>query len=474
MGDYRTKSGLIEEIEKRANLFIQEFDDIDEGNKDKKVKDVLRTPAQMLAYQLGWMHLLLDWEKDEKSGIEVVTPTPEYSWNHLTLLYQKFYKEYAEYSLEELCGMFRETVHQIVQLVESYTDEELFTPGGRKWAATTPANWPVGKWIYNNTVASFKSFRTRIRRWKKNNEIGRGILEKAMEIGRSVIPDGEVATYIPELGKADKNKLGIFIHTVDGQKYSIGNTDERFTIQSISKIISYALVLESYDFNYVFEKVGMEPSGEAFNSLIELDLNSNRPFNPMINSGALTVASLLLPKFSFDDIHAISRRLCMDPDIGFDEDVYNSEMSHISRNRAIAYLLESKGIIENNVEDTLKLYTKLCSMTVTAETLANFGLVLANGGINPVNGFRMLSEPVVKIIKTIMLTCGMYDSSGEFAVRVGIPTKSGVGGGLLSAVDKAMGIGIFGPSLDEKGNCIAGKAVLEYLSNKLDLHFLNR
>ena len=472
---YMNSSDLIREVEKWANLFIQEFDDIEEGSKDRHVKDVLRTPAQMLAYQIGWMQLLLSWEEKELNGEVVHTPAPNYNWDNLSLLYEKFYQDYEDYSLEELCKLFREVEGQIVDLIKRLDEKTLFTPGVRNWAASTLGNWPISKWIHNNTVASFKSFRTRIRRWKRNNEIDNTVLEEALEIGKKEIPKGNVATYIPELGKADKNQLGIFIYTADGRKYAIGDTDKRFTIQSISKIINLALVLESFDNNLVFQKVGMEPSGEAFNSLIDLDINNNnRPFNPMINSGALTVASFLLEKFTFEDVLKITRQLCMDPDIGFDEDVYNSEMNNISRNRAIAYLLESKNIIENDVEETLKLYTKICSMTVTAESLANFGMVLANDGVNPETGYRMLSESAVNIINTIMLTCGMYDSSGEFAVRVGIPTKSGVGGGLLSAVNKTMGIGIFGPSLDEKGNCIAGNAVLEYLSKKLGLHFLNK
>ena len=296
------------------------------------------------------------------------------------------------------------------------------------------------------------------------------ILETALEKGRQSIPDGNVATYIPELGKSDKNKLGLCIMTKEGKRYSIGDTEDRFTIQSISKIISLALALEHCGFDHVFSKVGMEPSGEAFNSLVELDLNSNKPFNPMINSGALTISSLLLPKLTFSDMLLYSRKLCLDPDIQFNESVFQSEMSHLSRNRAIAYLLESKGIIDNDVEDTLKLYTKMCSLDVTAESLAGLGLVLAMGGVNPETGERLLSPSVVQIVKTIMLTCGMYDGSGEFAVHVGIPTKSGVGGGLLSVVDKQMGIGIYGPSLDEKGNCIAGRPLLEYLSSELNLH----
>lgn len=299
------------------------------------------------------------------------------------------------------------------------------------------------------------------------------ILEEAMEKGREQIPYGEVASYIPELSKANKNHLGLCICTKDGRKYSMGDTNVRFTIQSISKIITLAVALEAYGFDKVFDKVDVEPSGEAFNSLIDLDLSSNKPFNPMINSGALTVTSLLLPKTTFSEMKLFARKLCMDPEIELDKDVYHSEKANISRNRAIAYLLESKGIIENDVEDTLDLYTKMCSLSVTAESLANLGLILANDGIDPNTGTRLLKTSTVHTIKTIMLTCGMYDSSGEFAVYVGIPTKSGVGGGLVSTVDKEMGIGVFSPSLDEKGNCIAGRPLLQHLSRELKLHIFD-
>ena len=300
------------------------------------------------------------------------------------------------------------------------------------------------------------------------------ILEEAIQLGKEAIPHGEVASYIPELSKADKSHLGLCIFTKDGRRYTIGNSDVRFTIQSISKIITLAIALEACGAEEVFSKVDVEPSGEAFNSLIDLDLKSNKPKNPMINSGALTVTSLLLNKTTFSEMMLISRKLCQDPDMYLDKAVFNSERANISRNRAIAYLLESKGIIESDVEDTLDLYTKMCSLTVTAESLANLGMVLANDGIDPQTGTRLLKTETVHIIKTIMLTCGMYDSSGEFAVHVGVPTKSGVGGGLVSTVDKEMGIGIYSPSLDEKGNCIAGRPILELLSKELRLHIFER
>lgn len=298
----------------------------------------------------------------------------------------------------------------------------------------------------------------------------REVLKQAIEEGRKEIIHGETASYIPELGNVDKNHLGVCIYTRDGEIYKTGDTDIRFTIQSISKVISLAAALEVCGFDKVFEKVGMEPSGDAFNSLVKLDLSSNYPYNPMINSGAIAVASYLMPRLSFEEMLLFSRKLCLDPDIVLDEKVYLSEMTHSARNRAIAYLLESKEIIDSDVEKSLELYVKMCSLGVTAESLAGLGMVLAGGGLHPATGERLLDANVVRVVKTIMLTCGMYDGSGEFAVKVGVPSKSGVGGGILSVVEKRMGIGIYGPSLDQKGNSIAGGHMLRYLSEKLRLH----
>lgn len=296
------------------------------------------------------------------------------------------------------------------------------------------------------------------------------ILEEALKKGQEYVERGECASYIPELARADKKKLGVCLYTRSTDKYTAGDTKDRFTIQSISKVISLAAALELCGFEKVFEKMNMEPSGDAFNSLVKLDLTSDKPFNPMINAGAITTAGYLQPLVSFEDMLKYARKLCMDDGIVMDEKVYQSEMSHCSRNRAIAYLLQSKGILEADVEKSLDLYIRMCSLSVTAESLAGLGLVLANGGLHPETGTRMIDADAVRVAKTIMMTCGMYDGSGEFAVRVGIPSKSGVGGGILSVVEKQMGIGIYGPSLDSKGNSIGGQRMLEYLSKELKLH----
>lgn len=299
------------------------------------------------------------------------------------------------------------------------------------------------------------------------------VLEHALEFGKQFIAQGECASYIPELARADKNDIGVCVMLKSMDRYSVGDTKTRFTIQSISKVISLLLALQHCGFDRVFEKMSMEPSGDAFNSLLKLDMASDKPFNPMINAGAITTIGYLAPSVSFEDMLEYARRICLDDGIVIDRKVYESEMANCARNRAIAYLLQSKGILEGNVERILELYVKMCSLSVTAESLAGLGTVLATGGRHPETGARLADADAVRVVKTIMMTCGMYDGSGEFAVRVGVPSKSGVGGGILAVVEKRMGIGIYGPSLDRKGNSIAGCRILEYLSKELNLHMFS-
>ena len=298
----------------------------------------------------------------------------------------------------------------------------------------------------------------------------KGVIEKAMNLAREEIPKGAVATYIPELGKEDPHQLGICLYPLKGEKICLGDYDKRFTMQSVSKVIMLIVALEVCGLKPVFRKVCMEPSGEAFDSLVELEVSDSKPYNPLINSGALAVCGLLLPEVSFQDMLRYTRNVCSDPGIELNEAVFDSEMKTCSRNRSIAYLLESKGIITTDVEDTLRFYTKMCSMNVTAESLANLGKKLANDGVCNLDGKRYMSSRTARIAKTLMLTCGMYDGSGSFAIKVGIPTKSGVGGGLLSVSDKRAGIGVFGPALDAQGNSIAGCKLLREISNELRLN----
>ena len=295
----------------------------------------------------------------------------------------------------------------------------------------------------------------------------------AWEYGREFLLQGKVADYIPELGKANPVYLGLCIMTPDGARIEYGDTEQRFTLQSISKVIVLAVALQHLGFDAVFSRVMMEPSGDAFNSILKLDLASNRPYNPMINAGAIEVVSMLTTRFTFEQLLEYTRLLCKDPDIVLDEAVYESERKTGDRNRAIAYLLRSKGVLAGDAMKTADLYFHLCSMSVNARSLAGLGLVIANGGVDPDSGRRLLDERVVRVVKTMMLTCGMYDGSGEFAVRVGIPAKSGVGGGIMGCVENRMGLGTYGPALDDKGNSIGGRQTLEHLSRALHLHIFD-
>ena len=182
------------------------------------------------------------------------------------------------------------------------------------------------------------------------------------------------------------------------------------------------------------------------------------------------LCGLLIPELSFQDVLRFTRNICSDPEVDLNEAVYDSEMKTCSRNRSIAYLLQSKGILNKDVADTLRFYTKMCSMSATADSLSNLGAILANDGVCGETGKRFMSSRTARIAKTLMLTCGMYDGSGTFAIKVGIPTKSGVGGGLLSVSDKRAGLGVFGPALDTQGNSIAGCKLLREISNDLRLN----
>lgn len=295
----------------------------------------------------------------------------------------------------------------------------------------------------------------------------------AWEYGREFLLQGKVADYIPELGKANPVYLGLCIMTPDGKTIEYGDVDRRFTMQSICKVVSLATALQHEGFDKVFSHVMMEPSGDAFNSILKLDTSSNRPYNPLINAGAIEVVNLLAPTFAFGELLDFVRAICMDDGITLDEAVYHSESATGDRNRAIGYLLKSKEVLEGDVLETVDLYFKLCSLSVTARSLAGLGLILANGGVNPRTGIRLLSSRTVRTVKTLMLTCGMYDGSGEFAVRVGLPAKSGVGGGIMACVERKMGIGTYGPALDEKGNSIGGKYTLEYLSREMHYHIFD-
>ena len=299
------------------------------------------------------------------------------------------------------------------------------------------------------------------------------ILDTIIDKNRHWTKEGTVASYIPELSKSDGEALGICVTTLDGEEFFAGDCETKFTIQSISKVVTLMLAIIDNGVDYVFTKIGMEPTEAAFNSIINLENNNDqKPINPMINAGAIAIVSLVTgdtAEEKFNRILKFTRKITGNPDININENVYASEKATGDRNRSLAYFMKSTGVIEGDVEDVLEVYFRQCSMEVTCRDIARIGAMLANAGVIISNNERVISREATRIIKTIMVTCGMYDGSGNFAVHIGIPAKSGVGGGIMAAVPRRMGVGIVGPSLDEKGNSIGGIKVLEELSKELDL-----
>ncbi|MEY2194241.1 glutaminase A [Neobacillus sp. BF23-41] len=298
-------------------------------------------------------------------------------------------------------------------------------------------------------------------------------LRRLVEEAKRYTKDGKVADYIPELAKANPGDLSIAINYPDGRCFSAGDIDKKMTLQSISKVISLALVLMERGFHYVFERVGMEPTGDPFNSIAKLEtMAPAKPLNPMINAGALVVTHMIKGdsvEDRFNRLLGFIRELSGDPSVGYSEKVARSEFESADLNRALCYFLKQHKIITEDVETLLDLYTKQCAVEMNCLDLARIGMIFAMDGVDPLNGKRFMPDDVARICKTFMVTCGMYNASGEFAIKIGIPAKSGVSGGIMGAVPGKFGIGIFGPALDEKGNSVAGLKLLELLSRNYRL-----
>jgi glutaminase len=290
----------------------------------------------------------------------------------------------------------------------------------------------------------------------------------------SSLQEGEPASYIPELASVDPDRFAIAAVTLDGQQVLVGDVEHQFTIQSISKLLVYGLALERLGRRAVLEKVGVAPTGDSFNA-IELEESTNRAPNPMVNAGAIAVTDLVAGDSLDDGIETLrsmfERYLGRRPEI--DRDVWESERATGNRNRAIAYLMLSRGIVRGDVEATLDLYFAQCSVLVTAADLAVIGATIANNGRHPLTGEQIVSRAVTRDMLTVALTCGMYDYAGEWAYSVGIPAKSGVGGGILGMLPGAGGIATFSPRLDEIGNSVRGLRVFEELSEEFELHLFD-
>jgi glutaminase len=285
---------------------------------------------------------------------------------------------------------------------------------------------------------------------------------------------GAVADYIPPLALADPDHFGITVTTTEGHSYEVGDSRERFTIQSMSKPFTYGLALADRGFEAVDGKVGVEPSGEAFNS-ISLAPGSGRPLNPMINAGAITSTSLVAGASAAERearVVDFYGRFAGRP-LEVDAEVYESERDTGHRNRAIGHMLRAFGVLEEDPDEALDLYFRQCSVSVDCRDLSLMAATLANGGVNPLTGDRVLARDHVDRVLSVMTTCGMYDSAGEWVVDVGMPAKSGVGGGVLAVLPGQLGIAVFSPPLDPHGNSVRGVEVCRQISTDLNLNLLH-
>lgn len=280
---------------------------------------------------------------------------------------------------------------------------------------------------------------------------------------------GAVANYIPELAKQDIRKFGMAIATIDGKVFATGDADVSFSIQSISKVFSLTMALGKVG-DSLWNRVGREPSGSAFNSILQLEHENGVPRNPFINAGAIVVADVVLagyrPKESIGEIVRFVRALADDDSILIDKDVAKSEIETGFRNFALANYMRSFGNLHHPVDETLGVYFHQCALAMSCTQLARSALFLANDGVNPNTCGRVVTGRRVRRINAIMMTCGHYDGSGEFAFSVGLPGKSGVGGGILAIVPGEAAIAVWSPGLDSNGNSKLGKLALEMLVAK--------
>ncbi|HWO95029.1 MAG TPA: glutaminase [Bacillus sp. (in: firmicutes)] len=299
---------------------------------------------------------------------------------------------------------------------------------------------------------------------------------------RSYAAEGRNASYIPALDKVNSSQLGISILGPNGTMIKSGDWEVPFTLQSISKVISFIAACVSRGIPYVLERVDVEPTGDAFNSIIRLEMHkSGKPFNPMINAGAIAVASLLPGESAHKKLEFlftfIEKMIGKRPAVN--EEVFQSEWQTAHRNRALAYYLKETGFLESDVEEALEVYLKQCSIEINTEDIALIGLILAHDGYHPIRKEQILPKRVARLTKALMLTCGMYNASGRFAAFIGLPAKSGVSGGVMTLVPPRLrrelpfqdgcGIGIYGPAIDEYGNSLAGVKLLEHIAQEWDL-----
>lgn len=296
------------------------------------------------------------------------------------------------------------------------------------------------------------------------------LVQEAHRYGLAV-SEGDIATYIPRLAQADPELFGVSVAEVDGAVHAAGDADAEFSIQSISKAFVYALVCEELGHEAVRERVGVNNTGLAFNSVVAIELNDGHPGNPMVNAGAIATTALV-PAGSAEERWArIQRGLSAFAGrrLELDGEVYTSEADTNQRNRAIATLLEAYGRVDADPLGAVDVYTRQCSLLVTATDLAVMGATLADGGVNPVTGERVVSPSVARDTLAVLASTGLYERSGEWLFEVGLPGKSGVAGGIVTISPGKGAIGVFSPRLDGAGNSVRGQRATRFLSRALGL-----
>lgn len=295
------------------------------------------------------------------------------------------------------------------------------------------------------------------------------LLENILAQVRPLARRGKVADYIPALAEVSADKLGIAVCTVDGDCFLAGDAQERFSIQSISKVLSLVLAMDRYSEAEIWQRVGKDPSGQPFNSLVQLELEQGKPRNPFINAGALVICDMLQSRLSAPKQRMLEvvRGLSGQPDIVYDARVARSEFDHSARNAAIAWLMKSFGNFHNDVPTVLQNYFHYCALKMSCAELAKSFLFLAMQGRMPDRAGQVITPLQARQINALMATSGMYENSGEFAWRVGMPGKSGVGGGIVAIVPHEMSVAVWSPALDGAGNSLAGVAALEILAQKI-------
>jgi len=296
------------------------------------------------------------------------------------------------------------------------------------------------------------------------------ILNEIMQEIQPLFGEGKVADYIPALAEVDPCQFGMTVTLFDGTQHSVGSADTLFSIQSISKVFTFTLALKYYGYDF-YRRIGREPSGDPFNSLVQLEYENGIPRNPFINAGAIVVTDALISHYqgesaAYEKIRTFIRNCADDQSISSDTLVATSEMEHGFRNLALANLMKSFGNLDNDTHGVVKTYFSSCATQMNTKMLSRAMLYLANSGIDPLNANVYITPEQAKRINAVMLTCGHYDASGDFAYRVGLPGKSGVGGGIVAVIPGKMALCVYSPALNDQGNSLIGTKALELFTTK--------